>query len=210
MLKKVKKIFVILSKTSMIKTLYYSLKFKSQIIIGRGTALNLQKGSQIVVTKGRLYLGYDFTLPQKTVLDIYHNGRLVIDGVVRINRGTKVLIGENAILKIGHNTYINEHSRIQCREDIEIGKGCAIAWNVNILDTDEHVAVINGKKSTNGKVTIGNRVWIGCNVIILKGTVLGDGSIIAAGSVVTKDVPQATLIGGNPAKIIREGIEWEI
>jgi len=51
---------------------------------------------------------------------------------------------------------------------------------------------------------IKDKTWIGMNSIILKGVTIEKGSVVAAGSVVTKDVPPDTLVGGNPAKIIRK------
>jgi galactoside O-acetyltransferase len=53
-------------------------------------------------------------------------------------------------------------------------------------------------------VTIESKAWIGFNVIILKGVTIGEGAIVGAGSVVTKDVPPYTIVGGNPARVIRE------
>lgn len=53
-------------------------------------------------------------------------------------------------------------------------------------------------------VVIGNDVWIGTRAVILHGVSVGDGSVIGAGSVVTKDVPPNTVVGGNPARVIRE------
>ena len=47
-------------------------------------------------------------------------------------------------------------------------------------------------------------MWIGANAMILKGVHIGRGSVIAAGSIVTKDVPEFTVFGGNPAKLIRK------
>lgn len=61
----------------------------------------------------------------------------------------------------------------------------------------------NQELSKKGLVTIGNDVWIGGNVIILRGVTIGDGAIIAAGSVVTKDVEPYTIVGGIPAKLIK-------
>ena len=58
-------------------------------------------------------------------------------------------------------------------------------------------------------IHIGNHVWVGVRAIILKGVTIGDGAIIAAGSVVTRDVPANTLVGGVPAKIIKDNISWE-
>ena len=50
---------------------------------------------------------------------------------------------------------------------------------------------------------IGNDVWIGAGAMILNGVNVGDGAIVAAGAVVTKDVPPYSIVGGNPAKVIR-------
>lgn len=55
-----------------------------------------------------------------------------------------------------------------------------------------------------GKVEIGKNVWIGQNVCILPNVSIGDNSIIGAGSIVTKNVPQYTIVAGNPAKIIKK------
>ncbi len=55
-----------------------------------------------------------------------------------------------------------------------------------------------------GDIVIGNDVWIGGNVTILPGVNIGDKAVIAAGAVVTKDVPDNTVAGGVPAKVIKE------
>ncbi|UZE94359.1 hypothetical protein NKI27_09650 [Alkalimarinus alittae] len=52
-------------------------------------------------------------------------------------------------------------------------------------------------------MTIGNNVWIGANTFILPGVTIHDGSVVAANSVVSSDVPSMSLVGGNPAKLIR-------
>ena len=57
-------------------------------------------------------------------------------------------------------------------------------------------------------IIIGNHVWIGMNVTILKGVRIGDGAIVAAGAVVTKDVPENTLVGGVPARVLKTDISW--
>ena len=75
------------------------------------------------------------------------------------------------------------------------------------MDSDAHT--IDGRKNTK-PVKIGDKVWIGTGAIILAGVTIGDGAVIAAGSLVNKDVPEKALVGGVPAKIIREEVEWDL
>lgn len=70
-----------------------------------------------------------------------------------------------------------------------------------ILDTDQGFNITELEE--NGNIYIGNDVWIGTNVVILPGVTIGNGAIIAAGAVVTKDVPDYSVIGGVPAKVIK-------
>lgn len=53
-------------------------------------------------------------------------------------------------------------------------------------------------------ITLGKNVWVGSNSTILQGVTIGDNAVIAAGAVVTKDVPENTIVGGVPARIIRK------
>ena len=57
-------------------------------------------------------------------------------------------------------------------------------------------------------IDIGNHVWIGSKANILKGIKIGEGAIVASGAVVTKDVPEHSLVAGDPAKVIRQNVEW--
>lgn len=66
---------------------------------------------------------------------------------------------------------------------------------------------INGKNPV-APISIGNHVWIGTNAIILKGVDIGDGAVVAAGAVVTRSVPPRCIVAGNPAKIVKENVEW--
>jgi acetyltransferase-like isoleucine patch superfamily enzyme len=103
-----------------------------------------------------------------------------------------------------------------------VGNFCSIAGNVNIYlggnhRTDWvttypfghiHQNIFNNfngvvHPSTKGDVIIGNDVWIGNNVTIMSGITIGDGVVIANNSHVVKDVSPFSLIGGNPAKLIK-------
>jgi len=130
------------------------------------------------------------------------------------------------IKKIGKHTYGHEILNVWDFGEgahIEIGNFCSIACNVQIFlggnhNTDwittfpfghtskEKFNTVEGKghPKTNGNVIIGNDVWIGQNSVIMSGVKIGDGVVIANNSHVVKDAEPYSIIGGNPAKIIRK------
>ena len=85
---------------------------------------------------------------------------------------------------------------------IEFGDNVQIGPHVTIV-TDNH-DLANRYVLKCRKVVIGNNVWIGAGVSIMPGVHVGDNAVIAGGAVVTKDVPVNTVVGGNPAKVIRQ------
>lgn len=139
-------------------------------------------------------------------LNLERNATLNINDFVAYS-GCSIGIQENATLSIGTG-YMSFDSIIRCSEKITIGNGVFIAEGVLIRDSDGH-SIISEPHKNKAPIVIGNHVWIGSRATILKGVTIGDGAIIAAGAVVTKDVPPKTLVGGVPAKVIKENVEWE-
>lgn len=110
--------------------------------------------------------------------------------------------GQN--IKMGKNVFINSGCCFQDQGGIEIGNEVLIGQQV-VIATINHD--FNSEERSNMSlepVKIGNRVWIGAHATILPGVTIGSGAIIAAGAVVTKDVPENTVVGGVPAKIIKK------
>ncbi|MDE5877870.1 MAG: sugar O-acetyltransferase [Muribaculaceae bacterium] len=107
-------------------------------------------------------------------------------------------------LRIGKRVFINSGCKFQDQggitigDDVLVGHNCVIATLNHAMDPDHRGDMIPAP------VHIGNKVWIGANVIILQGVTIGDGAVIAAGAVVNRDVPPRTIVGGVPAKIIRQ------
>lgn len=139
------------------------------------------------------------------VFIMYKNSSLVVD-YFRIGTSCIIKIFPKAILQMGSG-YINHNCFISCRQLIEIGNNVIIGPNVEIRDNDAHEIDEVGHESTK-PIRIGNDVWICRGVVILKGVTIGDGCVVAANSVVTRSFPSNVLIGGNPAKILREHIGW--
>ena len=130
-----------------------------------------------------------------------------INGGFSIGDNAYIIVRKNAKLHLGSG-YINSNAQIVCNESITLGNGVAIADGVLIRDCDDHDVQYEGYKKV-APVVIGDHVWIGQRATILKGVTIGENAIIAAGSVVTKDVPVNTIVGGVPAKIIRENVTWK-
>jgi acetyltransferase-like isoleucine patch superfamily enzyme len=144
-------------------------------------------------------------------------GKLLVDngsghGAIRIGdrfrvRGTHLPVElatlPGGVLQIGDGVYINSGVSICAQQSVQIGNNCAIGNNTLIMDTDFHNVDDHRQGGTASPVVIEDDVWIAARVTILKGVRIGRGAVVAAGAVVTKDVAPRTLVGGVPARLIR-------
>ena len=121
--------------------------------------------------------------------------------------GADIILFKGANLVLGKNSFINSDCKIRCHKEITIGEDCAISHDFTIMDSDAHE--LNGSRNTN-PIHIGNHVWIGTRVTILNGVTVGDGAVIAAGALITKNVSPRTLVGGVPARVLKENVEWKV
>ncbi len=125
--------------------------------------------------------------------------------------------GNPDCITVGNYTYgaINV-SNMTDNSKLKIGHFCSIAGNVQFLLAADHQMntmstypfkrmLLNGAPEalSKGDIIVGDDVWIGENAIILSGVNVGQGSVIAAGAVVTKDVPPYSIVGGNPASVLK-------
>lgn len=110
----------------------------------------------------------------------------------------------NGPIQLGNNVYLNYN--VDVRQNTFIGDNVTIGPNTAIISDSHEIGdkLKRAGKSTFKKIVIQSGCWIGANVTILGGVTVGEGSIVAAGAVVTEDVPPNTLVGGIPARVIRE------
>lgn len=107
-------------------------------------------------------------------------------------------------INFGKNVFINSSCTFMDRGGINIGDDVYIAPKVCLTTINHDINPFNRATTFCKPINIGNRVWIGINATICPGVSIGDNSIIAAGAVVTKNVPSNVIVGGNPARVIRE------
>ena len=113
-------------------------------------------------------------------------------------------------IHIGKHVFINMGCKFQDQGGIYIDDGALIGHNVVLATLNHAISPKDRSSMLPAPIHIGKNVWIGANATVLPGVTIGAGAIVAAGAVVTKDVPENTIVGGVPAKVIRVISEEEM
>lgn len=106
-------------------------------------------------------------------------------------------------IAIGKNVFFNSGCRFQDQGGITIGDGSLIGHNVVIATLNHNMNPALRGNLIPARVVIGKNVWVGANATICPGVTISDGAVIAAGAVVTQDVPENTVVGGVPARVLK-------
>jgi acetyltransferase-like isoleucine patch superfamily enzyme len=142
-------------------------------------------------------------------------------GNLRIELGNRVTLSGNHVwfacgdtseklLRVGDDSYIGFGAELFSGSEITIGRHVLVANHVLMNGYDGHpldpIARAGGERPGPegwGPIRIEDYAWIGSRSIILKNVTVGRGAVVASGSVVTRDVPELTVVAGNPAKVIK-------
>ena len=151
------------------------------------TALKMEAGTELTIHGGPLtrYGNASYPLRSGACIEIVNNGKLTV--------------GQGAS---------NVNLTIMCAKEITIGNGVRIGRNVSIRDYNGLHVIINDTYKNYAPVHIGDHCWLCTGCTIMPGVTIGEGSVVAANATVTKDVPPHSLVGGSPAKVLKENIEW--
>ena len=107
-------------------------------------------------------------------------------------------------IRVGRNVFVNQNCTFYDLGGLDIADDVLIGPNVSIITTSHPLEPSQRRAATIGKpIVIEKGVWIAAGAIVIGGVTVGEHSVVAAGSVVTKDVPANSLVGGNPARVIR-------
>lgn len=174
--------------------------------------------------------GYGFSVD---IRDIPENRVYVKVGNHCVIDGKFIFESKNGVITVGNRCHIGNSTFIS-RNCIEIGDDVTIAWDCLFYDHNSHsvswahrasdtekeysdiiskrnpLANKNWDVVKSAPIVVKDKAWIGTRCIVLKGVTIGEGSVVAAGSIVTHDVPDWTLVGGNPARAIKKIPKSEI
>jgi acetyltransferase-like isoleucine patch superfamily enzyme len=107
-------------------------------------------------------------------------------------------------IRVGQNVFVNQNCTFYDLGGLDIADDVLIGPNVNLITTGHPLEPSRRRSTTIGKpIAIEKNVWIAAGATVIGGVTVGENSVVGAGSVVTRDVPPNTLVGGNPARVIR-------
>lgn len=144
-----------------------------------------------------------------------NNNKVHIGNDVRLYHCIFHIEDDNNLIDIGDHSTVAGKTQFAAIEgtEIKIGKDCMFSSNITFRTGDSHgiVDALTGERCNPSKsIYIGDHVWCGNSVIVLKGTNISNDSVIATGSVVCGINSESnSIIGGNPAKVIKSGISWK-
>lgn len=183
-------------------------KFKSLIkqLFRKFTSLRLR--AKCYLFGDGITFGKNISLGKNVVIKTTDGGRILIGDDVSIEANSYIYAQEGEIT-IGSHTFIGSGTHIVARESIKVGDHCLIAAYTVIRDADHGIKLgllINSQPHTVSPISIGNDVWTGSHSVITKGCTIGDGAVVGANAVVTKNVESMSIVGGVPAKFIKNRI----
>ena len=110
-------------------------------------------------------------------------------------------------LRAKHGMLIGSTSTVSLSGSVISGKRRSVFVGQDTLIAFKTLIISRDTRGNTQPIRIGNRCFVGGGAIIMPGVTIGDESIVAAGAVVFDDVPSRSIVGGNPAKILRSDIE---
>lgn len=177
-----------------------------RVVINRSKKSKIISNSKVAIIFESFINGVN-----RTVINIGNDATLTVDNVFYLGDGCRISLSDNAELTLsgesnGQTSGITSDSIIICKKEIYIGSGSIISWGSYITDTSNHY--VNGILNIK-PVYIGNNVWVSEGCTIAPGANIANGSIVGAKSFVNGSFKEQSLIVGCPAKVKKEGIEWE-
>lgn len=160
---------------------------------------------------------YEIITKMKGTSEFYLKGTFVAKGHIQFGKDYFIYIGDKAYCEFGHMSSLASNGKIICKEKIVLGKYSRIGSESQLIDTNFHQMInteTGEKYPMNGSIQIGDYNFISNRVSIMQKTITPDNCTVASNTLCNKDyskLGQNILIGGIPAKLLRENItrDWE-
>ena len=145
----------------------------------------------------------------RSLLSINQNGALIVGNGVTMIRGTRIMIIKGT-MSIGCNYCCNGDCSFCCTTNITIGDDNICGWNTHFNTFEGHKTYENGQaRPIEGDIVIGSHVWIASYSNIAKNAYIANDCVVAQNSLVNKSFEKPRcLIGGIPAKVLKENFTW--
>ena len=137
------------------------------------------------------------------------SGTVSFGGKASLGHGSKLSVRGH--LSLGADFNMTAESTIVCAKEITFGDDCLMAWDVLVMDTDEHPLynMDNERLNPDKPIVVGDHVWIGCKCMLLKGAEVPNDTMVAAGTLLTSAYTgDHQVIGGNPPSILKSDVHW--
>ena len=155
-----------------------------------------------VITQGFVFLGKHVDIQVRP-----GHARLVLGRWVHLGDGNRLLVNEGT-LRIGDKTVLGLDNTVACYLDVDIGPRTLVADWVYVCDFDhrtEDITVpIKDQGIVKSPVRVAGDCWMGTKVTVLRGADIGTGTVLAANSVVRGHVPDYAIVGGAPARVLKD------
>jgi acetyltransferase-like isoleucine patch superfamily enzyme len=146
------------------------------------------------------------TFGPRVQLLIHPESTLEIEEGVRVLQDSWLISHPGNSLVLGERVFISQHCTVS--GSVRIGDDTLIGGYVTIIDgnhvTGDTARPIAEQGGVQKPIDIGSDVWIGSNAVILQGVRIGDHAVVAANATVTRDVPAWSVVGGTPARVLRD------
>lgn len=180
-----------------------------------GEGCEIGDDAEIKICNAKFIMGREGKIHQRCEIAAYDGGNIAIGNKCRFGENSHLVVG--GLVEVGDNTSF-EHDlemRATPKTYIKIGKACLFSYNISMRSSDGHGIFDSENRkclshNRNVGIEIEDHVWVGMDVCVLYNTVIGSGSIIGALSLVKTEIPNNCMYAGNPAKLIRTNVDWDI
>ncbi len=180
------------------------LNTRRKIFLGRGVK---------IYNKSNFKFGKGCTIENYTTIDCYAKNSIIFGDSVKIGSFSTISTTSHLSkyglgLNIGNHSAIGEYSYFGCSGGVLIGNDVIMGQYISFHSENhiflDHTKLIREQGVISKGISLGNNIWVGSKVTFLDGCILGDNCVVAAGSVVKGEFSSNVIIGGIPAKVLKQ------